>query len=599
MLPDQWIIALIAGAAFVLMLSNRLRPDAVAWLVAVALGVLGIVPAERIFEGFSSAAVITIIGISILAHGLHRSGATRWLSTALERLSRGGEAGMVAAVMSAAALLSLVMNNIAAAAVILPSAAEAIRRQKLAPSRIMLPLALGTELGGMATLLTTGNLIVSAALVAAGAQGYGLLDFVAIGGPITLVGIGFVALIGRRLLPRRDVLMPMPSEEPTALSEAYALAERLNALRVRADSPLAHASLAQSGIGSRFGMSILAVVRRGRLIHAPSPDLQLRPDDVLLAIGRRERAEQATALGLVLEETHAFAHALRESAASWVEVMLAPRSRAVGQTLRQLRFRARFGATVVAIWHGGRSVRTDLADIPLEFGDTMLVYGSARALTLLQSDADFLVLRASRPEDRFSRRRALLAAGIVAFALGAAALNVASVPLAMMGGALALVLARCLTLEEVYRAVEWRAVFLIAGMWPLASALVQSGLADAVGRAVVSALAQGGAMSVGAGLLVTTALLGQIISGQVSAVVLAPIAIGAANALGVDPRALAMFVAVGSSITFLTPAAHPVNAFVMGPGNYTAADYPRIGLPLTVLVIGLAVPLIGLSSRLL
>ncbi|MCS7088625.1 MAG: SLC13 family permease [Thermoflexales bacterium] len=595
-MPAQWLTVLIGCAAFALMLSNRLRADAVAWLVAIALGLLSVVPPERLFEGFSSPAVITIIGISVIAQGLHRSGATRRMSAALLRLSGGSERGMVAAVMSAGALLSLVMNNIAAAAVILPSAVEALRRQKLAPSRVMLPLAIGTELGGMATLLTTGNLIVSAALVASGTPGYGLLDFLPIGGPIAVIGILFVTMLGRHLLPRRDGLAPMPTSDSTALAEVYALPERLNALRVQPNSPLANAPLGQSGIGSSFGISVLAVVRNGRVIYAPTTSLTLRPHDVLLTIGRRERAEQAATLGLALEDAQPFAKALESSAASWVEVMLAPRSRAAGQTLRQLRFRDRFGTTVVAIWHGGRSVRTDLADIPLEFGDTMLVYGSEQALSLLQSDPDFLVLRASRPDD--APRRMVVASGIVALALAAAALNVVSVPLAMMSGALALVLTRCLSLEEAYRAVEWRAVFLIAGMWPLATALTHSGLAKALGHAVVDTLAGGGVVAVGTGLLIATVLLAQVTSGQVSAAVLAPIAISTANALGADPRALAMFVAVGSSITFLTPAAHPVNAFVMGPGNYTAADYPRVGLPLTALVIALAVPLIAWAWRL-
>lgn len=596
--PPAELVAFAAVAVvFGLMLANRLRADAAGLAIALVLGLSGLIAPDEAFSGFSSSAVITIVGISILAQALQRTGVTQALGRLLSRLSRGGEGGMIAAVMGSGAFLSLFMNNIAAAAVLLPGAVEAVKRQRLLPSKVMLPLAVGTELGGMATLLTTGNLIVSAALIAAELPGYGLLDFAPVGVPITLVGVAFMLTLGRRLLPARDPTALAPQHAQT-LTDSYELLERLNALRVLPGSPLANTSVAESRIGDAFGISLMAVVRNGQVVPAPKPSFVLRAGDVLVLIGRRERADLLLARQLERVDERPYESLLDAGAAALVEVMLAPRSRAVGQTLKQLRFREKFGATVLALWHGGRSVRTDLADLPLEFGDSMLVYGSDEAVRLLQSDPDYLVLRAPEREAQPRTERAVAALVITALALFVSAAGVVPVALAIMLGALAVVLSGCLTMDEAYRAVEWRAVFLIAGMTPLALALTRTGIADAVGQGVVQVLAPLGSAAVGAGLMATTMLLSQVMSGQVTAVVLAPIAISAAEALGRDPRTLAMFVALGSSLTFVTPNAHPVNAFVMGVGGYTAADYPRLGIPLTALVMALAVPLIAWVWRL-
>ncbi|MCS6773463.1 MAG: SLC13 family permease [Thermoflexales bacterium] len=585
------------AAAFGLMLAGRLRADVAGLAVALVLGLTGLVTPEAVFSGFSSPAVVTIVGISILAQALQRTGVTQALGRMLSQLSRGGEGGMIAVVMGSGAFLSLFMNNIAAAAVLLPSAVEAVKRQRLFPSRVMLPLAFGTELGGMATLLTTGNLVVSAALTAAGLPGYGLLDFAPVGVPVTLAGMVFMLTVGRRLLPKRDPAR-LATHQEQALADSYELLERLNALRVLPGSPLAGTPILESRIGDEFGMSLMAVVRNGQIVPAPKPSFVLQAGDVLLVIGRRERADQLLTRSLERMDARQYQPLLDSDAAHLVEVMLAPRSRAVGQTLKQLRFREKFGATVLALWHGGRSVRTDLAALPLAFGDSMLVYGSRESIQLLQSDPDYLVLRAPEREAQPRTERALVALLVTAAALAASAAGVVPTASALMLGALAVVVSGCLTMDEAYRAVEWRAVFLIAGMTPLAVMLTETGIADTVGRGVVTLLSPLGSVAVGAGLMATTALLAQVMSGQVTAVVLAPIAISAAEVLGRDPRAVAMFVALGSSLTFITPNAHPVNAFVMGVGGYTAADYPRVGLPLTLLAISLGAPLTALVWRL-
>ena len=609
MVASQVLLAVILLLAFALMLTNRVRPDVVALCVALALGLTGVIDLGDVFSGFSRSAVITILGIFILTQGLYRTGVTQVIGKLLSRLSdgrsksperTGREGRMVLFVMLAGATLSLVMNNIAAAAMLLPATVDAVRRSRIAPSKVMMPLAFATALGGMATLFTTANIVVSAALRDQGVPGYGVLDFAPVGLPLVVVGVLFMLLIGRRLLPRIDPAQQLLDNGPPRdkLSETYQLRERLNEVRVPPESALAGKTIALSGIGERLGLNVLAIRRERHNLLAPRATEQIHPNDVLIVVGRSERVKQLEDAGCLVTTAVHTEDEFVSGDVSLVEVVPAPRSRAVSQTLRQLHFREKFGASVVALWHGGRSVRTDQAGLPLQYGDSMLVYGPNRAITLLQADPDYLVLRPADVNlERQPHPRALVALLIMIAALAIAASGILPVAVAVVLGAVAMVLTGCLSMDDAYRAVEWRAVFLIAGMLPVSIAMVKTGAANLLGQGLVTMLAGYGPLAVGAGLLLLTMLFSQVMSGQVTAVVLAPIAISAAGMVGSDPRAMAMFVALGSSLVFITPTAHPVNVFVMGPGGYSASDYPRVGVPLTLLLIVVILIVVPLFFR--
>ncbi len=585
-IPPVVLLVAVLGIAFALMLSNRVRVDIVALAVPLALALTGVIEAEDVFSGFSRSAVITIIGVFILAHGLQRTGVTaavgRIISAAGKRIG-GSDRAMVAAVMACGAALSLFMNNIAAAAIALPATVEAVKRQRVAPSQVMMPLAFATALGGMATYLTTGNIVVSEMLISRGLPGYSLFDFVAVGAPLTAIGVAFVLLFGQRSLPRREVFEEIGSL--SALQDTYALDERLNQLRIPAGSALAGSTIAQCDIGARFGIVIMALHRNGENVLAPAPGLRLQANDVLMLIGRAERIEQLLALGTLVRHEPAIAPVSANSEIGLCEITLAPRSNAVGRTLRGLHFREKFGANALALWHGGRSVRTDLAAIALDYGDALLVQASEPAIALVQNDGDFLVMQPPKTAAPVRPERAIAATVIFVLALACSTWGWLPIPHCMMIGALGMVLAGCLSMDEAYRAVDWRTVFLVAGLLPVSTAMARTGAADDAGRFLVSILAPYGTLAVAAGLLVLTVALTQFMSGQITGVVLAPIAISAAQAMGSDSRALAMFVAIGTSMTFITPIAHPVNVFVMGAGGYGAGDFPRVGLPLTALLI--------------
>ena len=574
----------ILTAAVALMVTEWLRADIVALLLALVLALAGIITPQEAFSGFSRSAVITILAIFILTQGLCRTGVTRWMGLALQRLARSRPTWLLLLTMLSGAVLSLFMNNIAAAALLMPAVMDVARRTQTSPSRLLMPLAFGATLGGAATLLTTSNILVSAVLRDQGLAPFNLLDFAPVGVPMVAVGILYMLLVGHRLLPTVNTIEQFRDapHTPSQLSEVYALEERLSEVSIPDGSPLVGKTVSASQIGERLGLSILAIHRNGQPMHlAPGPDLVLEAGDTLLVAGRPERVQQLARLGGKLPETPTWNHDLCTEHIALLEVILAPRSNVAGHTLKELRFREKYGLGVVALWRKGRPYRTDVGDMRLRFGDALLVYGPREGIAVLRADSDFLVL--AEPAVPPRARKGWLAAGIMALTLLVAALNLLPIAEATMLGALGMVIAGCLTMDEAYRAVEWKAIFLIAGMLPASIALTKSGATEWLGRLAVTVLADWGPLALVGGTFVLATLLTQVLSGQVTAVVAAPIAIAAAQQMSMNPRAIAMAAALGCSVSFLMPTSHPVNVFVMGPGGYRVRDFLRVGLPLTLL----------------
>ncbi len=580
----------IALAALALLVSDRVRPDLVALLVVVALGVSGVLTPREAFSGLSRGAVITIMAIFILAEGLERTGLIEQAGDFLLRVAGKSEPRLVLVVMLAGAVLSLFMNNIAAAAVLLPAVSNAARKSGVSPTRLYMPLAFATLLGGMATLLTTTNIVVSSLLRDEGLAGYGLLDFLPLGLPIVAVGVLYMALWGRRLLPAHlPDRWPQVALEECDLVEVYRLDERLFRARVPPGSALDGRPLSQSGLREVYNLNVVAVERRGQALLSPSPDTVLRAGDILLFAGKLDEfLRQDVEPYLEILPPRGWCRQDLESAAVVVvEAVLAPRSALLGRTLRAARFREKYGMAVLAIWRAGRPIRTALGDQPLQFGDALLLQGPRRQLPLLGSEPDLLLLDVGRGAARPLYPKRWLALAILGATLVGAACSAALVGEIMLAGALAMVVARVLTLDEAYQAIEWKSVFLVAGMLPLGVAMTKTGAAEMLVRGLVGLLGPAGPLAVLAGLVLLAALLTQGMNGAAVATVLAPMSIVAARQVGADPRALAMGVALATSLAFLTPLGHPVNVLVMAPGGYRFRDYLRVGLPLTALLLAL------------
>ncbi len=587
--PAGVYVLLVLLIASILFVTEWLRADLVALLVLVALGLPGILTTQEALSGFSRSAVITILAIFVLTAGLERTGVTHNLGVGLVRLGGFSEGRMLIVLTLAAAFLSLFMNNIAAGSVLLPVASGIARERKISPSKLMMPLAFGTLLGGMATLLTTTNILASTALRDAGFAPFGLLDFAPIGIPAILVGTAYMYFLGRRWLPRRapadwERLMQVGR---AALAEIYGLHERWLQVRVSATSELVGKALQDTDLGRALGVNVLAILHNGHVRLAPPPTARLAAEDNLLLQAREEQIESLRRRGLDLLETQDAVRGLTSDEIGMVEVILSPRSSVVGKTLREIHFREKFGLTVIALWHEGKPRRVGLGDLPLQQGDALLMIGTRERIRLLQSEPDYIVLTSST-EEGIRTSRALPAVLIMAVALFVSALGVISIAEAMLAGALAMVLIGVVSMDEAYQAIEWRVIFLVAGMLPAGLALTKTGAADFIANGLLALLGGSAPLIVLLGLMLVTVGLAQIMSGQAAIVIIAPIAIATAESIHANPVTFTLAVAVASSMAFLTPLAHPVNILVMGPGGYRFNDYARVGLPLTLLLLALS-----------
>ncbi len=569
----------ILAIAILLFLSDLLRPDLIALMVMLALGLSGILTSQETFSGFSRSAVIAIIAIFILADGLRRTGLTEKLGEALIHLGGKSEGRLVFTVTFAGAVLSLFMNNIAAASVLMPAISGAARKTGISASRLLMPLAFGTILGGMATLLTTTNILVSGILRQAGFLGFGLLDFAPVGVPIVILGTLYMALIGWRFLPAQAHPEPGVADmNEDDLQGLYRLDERMIRGCIFAGSLLGGMTVRQSTLREKYKLNLVSIQRSGRMIESISPETELKSGDILHLIGRLDMIpipELEKLLELFsISDTYPSQMAL-------VEVVLTPRSPLLGQTLRDAHFREKHGLNVLAIWRAGRPYRTDHGEMSLMFGDALLLQGPQERILLLQSEPDLLVL--ARRTAPVNKTKAILATLTMVVTLVVAAISSYPTGEIMLAGALFMVLFRVLDMDQAYRAVEWKSVFLVAGMLPLGTALAKTGAAALLSETLINTLGYNGVLVLVAGLVGLTILFTQVMNGAAVAAIMAPIAIQVAHTVGADPRALAMGVALATSVAFITPLGHPVNVLVMGPGGYKFGDYAKVGLLLTLI----------------
>jgi di/tricarboxylate transporter len=603
----QVLVVVILILPLLLAILGRLRADLAALTIAALLGVcqlLGVgmfgpphTPENAIqaFSGFSQPAVITLIGLFILTRSLDQTGVVRWVAARIIRIGGHSEARLVVLFAGATALFSLLMNNVAAGALLLPGALETSRRTGVKPSKLLIPVAFGSLLGGMATYFTTANIVLSEMLRIARPPQTGLtmLNFLPTGGLIALVGILYLATFGRRWLPERDpgnkpVLGEMTGRQ---LEEYFQVGERLWELHVQPGSRLAGQTLGSAAPGWRFGLTIPMIWHGRQAVLNPLASEKLQVGDVLLVVGREERVQAMAEAGLEFNR-RANDRLLSVQGLTLAELMIGPHSPAIGKDLRELTFREVTGFTVVALRRGERSYRTDVAGMPLALGDTLLAVGSPAGLKALRANQDFILLESASASQPVDRSQAGLAVAITFLAIGA---SIAGVPtsMAMFCGALLLVLSGVLTMETAYLAIEWQVIFQIAGMVALSQAMVQTGLSELIGYQLIRLSGPFGPLGLAAGCFILAALLTQVMGGQVTALVIGPVAISSALGLGVNPQAIAVATAIGCSASFLTPLAHPVNMLMMAPGNYKFNDFFKVGWPL--LLVCFIMLLIGLK----
>ncbi|HNM36165.1 MAG TPA: SLC13 family permease [Anaerolineales bacterium] len=574
------------GIAAILLLRNILRADIVALMLMLALGLSGILTPQEAFSGFSRQAVIIMLSAFVLAEGLRRSGMTERIGLFIIKLFGAGERRLIFGVMTASAVLSLFMNNIAAASLLFPSLSGVARKMKISPSKLLMPLAFGTILGGMATLLTTVNLVVSGLLRDAKLSAFSLTDFLPVGLPLAFAGIMFMVLWGRKLLPSQSPAQRHEEENASdELIKTYQLAERLVRAEVCKGGSLDGVTLEKSGLREKHHLNVIAV-QRGRNTLPIEAKMILKGDDILLIMARPEDSVPES-LGEMLEVLPSGEWEqdyLSTPNMKLIEAAIAPRSHLASQTLSEIRFEQKFNSQVLAIWRRGRSIRTRLADLPLEFGDGFLMQGTEKSLSLLRTEPGLVLLAESAPSTRMTWRNWLTV--LIMFATLALAVlfsdNIAEI---MLTGSVMMVLIGTMSMDQAYRSIDWRSIFLVAGMLPLGVALNKTGASTLFADAILSAFGNASHLVLLASFVLLTVALTQIINGAAAVTVIAPIAIATSQQVGMEPRSVAMAVALASSMAFMSPLGHAVNVMVMGAGGYTFKDYAKVGIPLTILLV--------------
>lgn len=576
---QEWILVAIIIATLVLIISNRLRVDLIAILVLAILPLTGIITYQEALSGFSRSVVITIIGLFIITQALEDTGVVQEIAGRLRKLGRGSETRLLTLFMAVGALMSMVMSTIAAGAVLMPAAVQVGRESDVPPSKLLLPLAFGTLLGGMATYFTTANIILSSILRDQGQDGLNMADFIPTGGLIVIAGIFFMLFIGRFMLPSRESVGQ--SASPYLLSRnlaaMYQLHEQLWEVEIPATSHLVGVALSESKIGQELGLTVIAIWRGHQALLNPTSDEAIQAGDFLVVVGREDRVDKLDEWGLKIGRSNGQRSDGQNYFVDLAEVIIPPRSRILGESLIDLNFRDKYHLTAVALWREGLSFRNDVGKIPLEPGDAILMVGAPKYIKELTRERDFLVLQSTHTARPARPDKAWWAVAITAAVLLVSILEIIPTAEAMMIGVAAMALSGSINLDDAYRGIGWRVIFLIAGMLPISIAMINTGLAERIGLGIVTLTAPYGPLTLIGGFFLLTMFITQVIGSQVTALVLGPIAVTAALQIGVNPQAIAVAVATGCSAAFLTPIAHPVNILMMGPGSYKPSDFLKVG----------------------
>lgn len=559
--------------------------DVAALGILLTLILTGLLPAEQAFAGFGSETVLMLLGLLMLTAALVETGAVELAGRAILRRASAAPQQILAIVMIVGLGLSSFISNTAATAFLLPVVVGVAGRLRVSAARFLLPLAFASILASSVTLIATStNIVVSGLMVQYGLAPIGVFELTPVGLPIALVGLAYMLSVGRRLLPERATT--------ETLTDEFDLRPYITQIRVGEDSPLGGKTLAQSGFRQLLGVTVLTVLRDGERVIAPGGDVELRCGDALIVEGQRDAVLKLNATRGV--EVHPDAQLsdrdLQNGDARLVEAIILPGSPFAGRTLQGLRLREQRGIQMLAVNRISGIVHEELHEVRLRMGDVLLLQGPQEQLAALQEANAFRVLGAV--ETKLPRRRRTgIAIALFVGALILGASGVVSLAVAALLGALLAFLTRCITPEEAYRRVEWRALILIASMLGLGAALQHTGAAEYLAGRIVALAGAADPVWLLGGFFLLTVLLTQPMSNQAAAAVVLPVALHTAVQAGLNPRAFAMIVAVAASCSYLTPL-EPACLLVYGPGRYRFRDFLKVGAPLTALIFGIAMFLV-------
>ena len=615
MSADQATIMAILVAAIIMFVWGRFRHDIVAMGALLACVLAGLVPASEAFAGFGHPAVITVACVLVLGYGLQISGAVELYAKRLLPAASGPTASILA-LTSLAALLSGFMNNVGALALLMPIAIRIAARQNLPAGKVLMPLAFGSILGGMTTLIgTPPNLIVSDFRQSTGSGEFGMFDFSPVGVAVALLGVVFVGVIGWRLVPHRK----------QAASASFDSGLYLSEVRIVEGSKAANCILRDvERMLEQADAQIIGLVRGNLRLSAPNPRRVLLAGDILVVEVEPDSLSLVlSSLGLALEEAVQVsarkgpeeretkadvensneeddqvsddAEKLSEKRAAQEqliqEFVVSPTSDLVARSAMDVDLRTRYGINLLAISRQGRQSIRRLRSTRLLAGDVVLMQGNSDALAGFASEFGCLPL-AERDIRVPKKGNALKASLTMAAAIALTSLGVFPAAVAFALGSLAYVVLRLIPVRSLYTAIDWPVIILLGAMLPVAEAMGSTGAADYIARLVIEHASGGHAVAALVILLLVTMFLSDVMNNVATAAVMCPIALSTANQFGVNADAFLMAIAIGSACAFLTPIGHQNNTLILGPGGFHFGDFWRLGLALEVIVVAVSVPML-------
>lgn len=573
-------IAIVLGLlvlAIVLFTRETISVDVVTAMLLIGLVATGILTPAEAFAGFSSDIIIILVSIFILSGALRQTGLMDEVGARLYVIAQGSLKRLLLTIMAIVSGLSAFMNNTTTTAVFMAPVMGVAQQAKVSPSKLLLPLAYASILGGTCTLIgTSTNVAISGYMAQAGMPPLGLFELTPIGLLIVGVGIIYMLVVGQHLLP---------DYQEKNLTEAYAIHEYLSEIIIVPGSHLIGQKIFESDLAG-LGFRILAVLRgQGRFI--PTSRSTIEADDVFLVEGKLEdliKVKSTTGIE-IKADLRLGDRDLQNGDIKIAEALIIPHSNLVGHTLKSANFRQRYDLTVLAVYRHGQSLRDQIGRIRLQLGDLLLVQGAAERLDFWQRSSDFWVLQKMNPPLRRQRKGlytlAFLGLGLLLGGLGWLPLSIA-----FLAAAVLTLLFGCITVEEAYTFVEWRLIILIGGMTAFGVAMEKTEAAGFLAQGLLIMLKPFGVMAVMAGFFALTILLTQPMSNAAAALVVLPVALNAAQQLGVNPRTFAIAIMLAASISFITPF-EPACLLVYGPGKYRFIDFIKTGLGLTLILMAL------------
>jgi di/tricarboxylate transporter len=571
-----FVIALLI-IAVVLFASEALPVDLVALVVMAALLLTRIITPQEGISGFSNEATVTIAAMFVLSAGLFNTGAVNFVGVWLAKVGKVNFWLALVTMMIGIGSVSAFINNTAAVAIFLPIVVGLAREIKVSPSKLLMPLSFASMFGGICTLVgTSTNILVSSIAERYGQPPFRMFEFAPLGLAMFAIGLLYMMLIGVRLIPDR--------RRGEDLTKNFGMGHYLTEIVLRPGAKSVGQTVGDSPLVADLDLDIIDVLRGGSPVRPLTLSTVLQANDVLRVRCNVEKVRKLQEReGIILRsDTNLWERDLESDEATLVEAVIAPNSVLEGRTLAQVQFHHHFGATVLAIRHRGEVMHENLEETPLRSGDVLLVRIKSDNLDELKRDPAFVIAsEVGLPE--FRKRKIIPAVAIVAGVVGVAALNLLPIMVSAIIGCILLVLTRCITMEEAYKGIDWKVIILLAGVITLGIALEKTGAARLTAELILSTVGGWGPVATVSVLYLLTFLLTAIISNTATAALLAPIAIAAAESLGVDSRPFLMAVTYAASASFMTPVGYQTNTLIYGAGQYKFADFLRVGTPLNIL----------------